>query len=408
MKILLINHYAGSNRHGMEFRPYYLAKEWVQQGHAVTILAGTYSHVRKEQPKITGAFREEYIDGIRYIWLKTPVYEGNGLKRFLSMLCFVSSLYRYQYFYLRDFKPEAVIASSTYPLDIYPAHSIARKSGAKLFFELHDLWPLSPMELGGMSRWHPFILLMQHAENYFCRHVDKVISILPKTLVHLQSHGLRKEKFVFVPNGIVPETWRLQATPLSQEHQNVIQELKNKDHFIVGYAGAHGLANALDSLLDAAKQTQNKPVSYVFVGQGPEKVRLKKRIQEEKINNVYLLPSIAKESIPSFLQQMDALYVGLKKEPLFRYGISPNKLMDYMMASKPVIHAIEAGNNLVEEAGCGISVKSESPEEITGAVNKLMTLSAEERCEMGNKGNRYVLLHHDYKVLAQKFLDALL
>jgi hypothetical protein len=78
MRLLLVNHYAGSPRHGMEFRPYYLAREWVRAGHEVTIVAASYSHVRAVQPEVAGEPREELIDGIRYRWLPTPHYAGNG------------------------------------------------------------------------------------------------------------------------------------------------------------------------------------------------------------------------------------------------------------------------------------------------------------------------------------------
>lgn len=77
MNIILINHYAGSNIHGMEFRPYYLAREWVKMGHNVTIIAASFSHLRQKNPDIS-AITEEVIDGIRYIWLPVNKYQGNG------------------------------------------------------------------------------------------------------------------------------------------------------------------------------------------------------------------------------------------------------------------------------------------------------------------------------------------
>lgn len=111
MNILLINHYAGSPELGMEFRPYYMAKEWVKEGHQVLILGGSFSHLRKMQPSINYHF----IDGIHYRWVKLNSYKGNGLGRVLSMFSFVYKLYFNYKRYLIDFKPDIVIASSTYP-----------------------------------------------------------------------------------------------------------------------------------------------------------------------------------------------------------------------------------------------------------------------------------------------------
>ena len=95
MNILLINHYAGSPRHGMEFRPYYLAREWVQAGHNVTIVAASFSHLRSRNPVISSVITEELIDGIRYVWLKSSSYEGNGVGRIRNMLQFIVRLSGY-------------------------------------------------------------------------------------------------------------------------------------------------------------------------------------------------------------------------------------------------------------------------------------------------------------------------
>ena len=117
MKILLINHYAGCPAYGMEFRPYHMAKEWVKAGHQVLIIGGSHSHLRKQQPT-PGA---ETIDGIQYYWIKLNSYKGNGVGRILSIGAFVSKLWCNYRKYIGEFKPVIVIASSTYPIDIYPA-----------------------------------------------------------------------------------------------------------------------------------------------------------------------------------------------------------------------------------------------------------------------------------------------
>ena len=168
MNILLINHYAGSPDLGMEFRPYYMAKEWQKAGHHVRIVGGSFSHLRKKQP----CEYREIVDNVEYCWIPVNRYKGNGVGRIFSMFLFVFKLYHYFVEYLRNFEPDIVIASSTYPLDIYPAYKIAKHYHAKLIYEVHDLWPLSPMELGGYSKKHPFIQIMQKAENDCYRYVD--------------------------------------------------------------------------------------------------------------------------------------------------------------------------------------------------------------------------------------------
>jgi glycosyltransferase involved in cell wall biosynthesis len=376
-------------------------------GHSVSIAAASVSHVRNIQPEIRGRITEEVINCIRYIWIKTPAYDGNGVSRAINIFAFVLQLVINQSWICKTEKPDVVIASSTYPLDIFAAWIIARKCKAKLVYEVHDLWPLSPIELGGMSRYHPFIMLMQYAENFAYRTSDIVISMLPKTMEHMLQHGMKREKFLYIPNGVDIEEWEGDLACIPDEHRNVISELKSKGHFLIGYAGAHGLANALDFFVDAAYRLQDYPVIFLLIGQGPEKENLIQKVRLRKQTNVVFLSSVEKKVIPAILKEIDALYIGLKGDPLFRFGVSPNKLMDYMMAGKPVIYAIQSGNDMVKDNGCGISIPPESPNEIAHAALKLMSLSEQERIEMGKKGKDYVLVHHDYRVLARQFITCL-
>ena len=118
-----------------------------------------------------------------------------------------------------------------------------------------------------------------------------------------------------------------------------------------------------------------------------------------------LLEPVKRNQVPELLNQMDALYVGLQRQPLFRFGVSPNKLMDYMMAAKPVIFAIDAGNDMVADADCGISIEPEDSTAIAQAAQKLASLPKEQLQAMGEHGREYILENNEYDVLSQKFLD---
>jgi glycosyltransferase involved in cell wall biosynthesis len=405
---LLINHYAGSIQHGMEYRPFYMAREWTRMGHKVTIGAASHSHVRTVVPLTQGMLTRETVQGIDYNWLKTPTYRGNGMKRGLNILAFVAQLYRFASYWVKEVKPDLVISSSTHPLDNLPGKWIARRAGAKLVYEVHDLWPLSLIELGGMSAHHPFIQLLQWSENFAYRNADHVVSLLPKALPHMQAHGLSREKFIYIPNGIDVMEWEGQCGLLPAEHQQQLLAAREESGLLIGYAGAHGLANALDTIIDAAGMLRDLPVKFVLVGQGPEKVRLEKRCKQDGLKNVLFLSPIAKESIPAFLAVMDVLYVGLKNEALFRFGVSPNKLIDYMMAGKPIINAIAAGNDPVIEAGCGVSIPPEDPQALVWAVHQLLRTTKNGLAETGSRGHHYCLQQHDYRKLAQKFLNSVI
>jgi glycosyltransferase involved in cell wall biosynthesis len=219
---------------------------------------------------------------------------------------------------------------------------------------------LTPIELGGISPLHPFMMLLQRAEDAACRSADVVVSILPKADTHLVSRGMAQDKFVFIPNGIDPDEWGVEINePLPAPHAEAIARARRRGYLLVGYAGSHGVANALGTALDAAALMREDPVTWLFVGGGPQKPALLKRVAAERLSNVIMLDPVPKAVIPALLRAKDILYTGLHRHSLFRFGINPNKLMDYMIAARPIV-AVEAGNDPVGEAGCGLTVPPEN------------------------------------------------
>lgn len=406
MNILIINHYAGSPVHGMEHRHYYLAKNFIGRGHRVDIVAASYSHLRSKPPDTRGSLSQEVIDNIRYWWLRTTRYEGNGTLRTFNMLQFGAMLLAKKRILSNECHPHIVIVSSPHPFAVFGAASIARACKAKLIFEVRDLWPLTLTEIGGISANHPFVRFMQWTEDYAYHRADYVISLLPKAQEYMVKHGMRPEKFLYVPNGIDTEEWETDGGESDGKVCEKIIRFKDSGFFVVGYTGAHGIANELHTLIGAAAQLQSEAVRFVLVGNGPEKEALQKRVKNSGIKNVLFLSAVPKSDMPRLLGTMDVLYIGLKREPLFRFGISPNKLMDYMMAAKPIIHAIEAGNDTVTDCGCGISVPPEDPDAVSSAVKSMMAMTQDERSNLGLRGRRYVMEHHNYRILARNIIEA--
>ena len=406
MRLLLVNHYAGSLRHGMEFRPFYLAREWRRLGHAVLIVAASQSHLRSVAPRVQGGCAREQIDGVDYLWLRTPAYRGNGARRALNIAAFCLRLAARARRLAREFRPDVVIASSTYPMDIWPARRIARLAGAKLVHEIHDLWPLSPIELGGLSPRHPFIRVCQAAEDAACRDADAVVSMLPCVHEHLRERGLDLRKLHVVANGVLAAEWDAPAAALDARLAAHIDAERARGRTVVVYAGAHGIANALDSLLDAAALLRGEPFAFVLVGDGAERARLAARVAAERLGNVRLFEPIAKAQIQALLARADIAYIGWQRVPIYRFGIAPNKLMDYMMGGVPVLHSVDAGNDPVAEAECGLTVAPESAPAIADGLRRLAALAPAERAAMGARGRAYVRRHHDWPVLARRFIEA--
>lgn len=405
MDILYIFHYAGSPEYGMSFRPYYMSREWIKQGHNVTIIASSFSHLRQKNPTVTEDFQEEMIDGIRYVWLKGNVYVG-AIARIKNIASYVWKLQRNAKKIALKFHPNLVIASSTYPLDNVPAHKIAKLAGAKHCYEAHDIWPLSPMVIGGYSKWHPFIMVMQWAENFACRKSDKVISLLWNSETHYKECGLPEGRFACVPNGYAADEWDDNATELSlpDEHEALFSSLKNK--LVVGFAGGFAASGAMMTMVEAANLLKNsKDIHFVMVGKGPEEENYEVAIKKYGLTNVHILPAVPKKLVPAVNKHFDIAYMGGVHSVLHKFGTSYNKMTDYMLAGKPIIQAIDEPGSIVSKTGCGIQVEAEKPQKVAEAIITLSHLTPDERIKMGLKGKEFAENNLSWEVLSKRFLD---
>ncbi|AJF07640.1 glycosyltransferase family 4 protein [Geoalkalibacter subterraneus] len=403
MNIVFIAHFAGSPRHGMVYGHYYLAREWVRLGHQVTVVAASYAHTRFQQPD--SQISEERIDGIRYIWLKVPRYNAAGrVGRVLNIIAFTIASYS-PFLRKKLGKLDLVISSSHHPFSIFPSQSLAKKSSARLVFEIRDLWPLTLIELGGTSARNPFIRMMQFSEDYAYRHSDKIVSVLPGAKSYMLQHGMAPDKFVFIPNGVDLGEAKTKID-LDGKIKRILEAKKKDGKFIVGYCGRIGLANSLHTLVKALEQCADSDICVALLGDGAEKKNLQMYVDKKDLKEqVLFFDSVAKEQVQGFLDLLDVAYVGLQKQPLFRFGVSPTKINDYLLAGKTVISAIEAPGEIVSESGAGYNCNAEDPESLCKCIKKMKELSVDERESMGQKGHRWILENRDYRILAERFLE---
>jgi len=404
MNIVFLAHFAGSPNHGMVLGHYYLAREWVKIGHNVTIIAASFAHTRFVQPEVAKRkICEEYIDGIRYIWIPCPVYDGSS--RFGRVRNIISFVFKTWFFQLPLEKIDLVITSSHHPFAIFPARKIAQTWKTKLVFEVRDLWPLTLIEIGGMNRTHPFIRAMQWAEDFAYRQADYVVSVLSNAKEYMTQHGMQENKFLYVPNGAAVENLQEQET-LPAAHIQSIEEVRKRGGFLIGFAGRIVEAYCLDVLIDALKLINQLDIYFFFIGDGYRKEIIRMKCSEMGLaNQVFFLDSVAQCQVTDFLSRMDACYLGVHKKPMFRFGISPTKLNDYLLAAKPVIFVTDAADEAIEHSGAVIICRSGSSEEIKEAILALYSMPLSRRQEMGEKGRKWVCRERDYRILAKRFLE---
>ncbi|SMP14003.1 Glycosyltransferase involved in cell wall bisynthesis [Desulfurobacterium pacificum] len=395
--VWFINEYAGSPKYGMVFRHYYLGKELVNLDYNVWIISANYSHLFYNYPHV----KRENIDGINYYWIDVIKYpHAHSKKRVLKWFQFSTKLFRQLRFLP---KPDYIYVSSPFLLPIVPAYFYSKKYKAKLIFEVRDIWPLTLVELGGYSWKHPFISFMRKIELFALKKSDSIVSVLFNFGKYLSDLGLKRD-WHYIPNGVAMKDVVEEELP-----KTFISKIP-KNKFIVAYTGTIGWANSLDTLLGAAEILRDrKDIAFVIVGKGKEKQRLISIKEKKMLNNVVFLEPITKGQILAFLKNfVDITYVGLRRKKLFKYGVSPNKIFDYMLAKKPIIHAIDVPNDLVSQAGCGISVKAESPKAVADAILKLYEMPKEKRERLGENGYSFLLKNHTYEKLAEKLVKEVL
>ncbi|MFN8911419.1 MAG: glycosyltransferase family 4 protein [Alphaproteobacteria bacterium] len=398
MSILYINQYAGSPELGMEFRPYYMAKEWNKLGHKTIIICSTYSHLRTHNEYCTG---HNMVDGIGYLFLWGNKYCGNGVARFVNIMLFVIQLILISPYLAVKHKPSAVIASSTHLLDIFPAYLISIFSRAKLIFELHDIWPLTLLEIGSMSKYNPFVMLVGFAEWVTYKVADKVISILPDAYKHVKQFGIPKEKFLFVTNGYDFTTAKPEKLPDSLSYS--IKNLRKKYKNILAYAGGISRSNATHIILDAAKELNETAI--ILVGAGTEKELLKNEYSDCK--NIIWHDKISKAQVQTFLKSADCSIFALEDSPLYKYGIGLNKIFDYMNAGKPIIQISNLDHTPVAIANCGFCIHISNAKSMAKAIYKALSSNQNNLATLGENGKQFLKYNHDYKYLADKFLNFL-
>lgn len=392
--VLVINQFAGTPESGWGERHFYFSKYWKEQGFDVKIIAGSYNHMFRNNVEVKGVYKQTNYEGVDFIWVNTPKYDPRSIKRFWSMMVFAFRILQLPLSITG--KPQAIIVSSMPIFPIYTGWRLAKRHGAKLLFEIRDIWPLSLQLLGNKSGNHPAVRFIGWFEKFGYRRADHMISLLPNAQEHFEQVAGKKVDFHYIPNGI--DEGQLREDPLVKELEIQIP----KDKFIVGYAGTLGLANALEYLVDASTiMRENTEIFFVFVGDGYLKEDLVKKTKNQ--SNILFLPKIPKNQVQSLLQYFDICFVGRNDTELFKHGVSANKYFDYMLAAKPILDSNNKIKDPVELSGGGVIVKPDSAKAIQDGIHQLFQMTAEQRNEMGKKGKDYARKFHSISNLAKQY-----
>lgn len=404
MDIWLINHYAVPPRYYPLARQANFAKYMQRMGHTVKIIAASTVH-NSDINLITDnkKWREENVDGIDYVYIKCKPYQGSGLKRIYNMCEFAWKLPKV----CKNFKkPDAIVATSMPPMSCAMGVRIAKKYGCKAVAEIADLWPESIVAYGIAGKSNPAVVLLRWLEKWIYRKADAIVFTMEKAYDYIKERNWQKQipqsKVFYVNNGVDLELFNENL----KLYQIQDMDLDKEDQFNVVYTGSIRRVNNLGLLLDAAKLVNNTKVRFLIWGDGDELTLLRKRVSDENIGNVIFKGKVEKKYIPYIVSRADLNIAHNTPSPLFRFGISFNKIFDYLAAGKPILSDFECAHNPAVEFGASEMVNEPSAEAIARSIEKFAAMDSgqlERYCDNA----KLAASEYSFEALTKKLLNVI-
>jgi colanic acid biosynthesis glycosyl transferase WcaI len=405
VKILYVSQYFPPEMGAPAARVSELSRAWVAEGHEVCVLTGFPNHpTGVVPPEYRGKLRQRERWGAVEV-LRTWVYAtaNRGIaKRSLAFVSWAASSVVLGALDRGVREADVVVATSPQFLCAVGGWVLARVLGAPYVLEIRDLWPQSIVEVGALSARHPIVLALEQVERFLYREADLLVSVTDSFCEVWKRQGIDSAKMRVVKNGV--DLRLFEPRPRDDEAR---ARLGLQGKFVVAYIGTHGMAQRLDTLLDAAALLQSDPEIHVLlVGEGAERERLVARARAEGLTNVTLLGQQPREAIPGLVAASDLVAVLLRRAELFEKVI-PSKMFEVMGSARPMVLGVRGeAEALLHAAGAGWAVPPEDPRALADAIRGAKADPAECR-HRGEAGRAYVAEHYDRDVLARRYLDEL-
>jgi glycosyltransferase involved in cell wall biosynthesis len=382
-------------------RGYLLMKELAQAGHKVAIITSDSNKLAKP-PRLEVDYLFQEVDGLQLCWVRTMKYMvAKSLRRMLSWLHFEWRLLWLPNHKLH--KPDVVVVSSLSLLTMLNGLRWRALYKCRLIFEVRDIWPLSIIEEGGFKPSNLFVRGLSLIECLGYKYSDAIVGTMPNLGEHVkQVLGYPKATYC-IPMGVDATIFAPPEALTADYVANYFPQGK----FVVAHVGSIGITNALNTFLDCAEAMQrHADIHFLVVGDGD--LRETYRAKFSHLSNLTFAPRVSKDMVQSVLAKCDLLYFSVHVSKVWQYGQSLNKIIDYMMAGKPVVASYTGYQSMINEAKCGTFVPAGDMSALMLEVERYASMSKQERQLIGAKGRAWLLKNRQYKKLAEDYLDIML
>lgn len=381
-------------------RGYLIMREFARMGYPSVIITSD-SNQLTEVPVLETPYLFQEVDGMQLCWVRTMKYAAaKSLRRILSWLDFEWRLWRLPKDNLPV--PGVVIVSSLSLLTILNGFLLRRRYQCRLVLEIRDIWPLTIIEEGGFSRWNPLVLGLSLIERLGYRYADAIVGTMPNLSEHVAGVLGRPKVTHCIPMA-VDEATLAAGDELPADY---VEQYIPRGKFIVAHAGTVGITNALDTMLDCAESMKDDTqVHFLVVGEGDLRAHYQRKYAH--LSNLTFAPRVSKQMVQSVLSHCDLLYFSVHVSTVWKYGQSLNKVIDYMLAGKPVVASYTGYPSMINEADCGTYVPAGDVAALRREVQRYASMDTAQREDFGRRGREWILAHRRYATLAQNYLAIL-
>lgn len=376
-------------------------RELARMGHECVIITSNSNQLAKV-PEFREPYLLQHLDGMQVWWVNTFRYRvAKSARRLLSWLHFEWRLWRMPKNSLA--RPDSIIVSSLSLLTIINGFLLRQRYRARLVLEIRDIWPLTITEEGGFSPYNPLVLGLGLIEKWGYRNVDEVVGTMPNLGEHVAEVLGLPRSVRCIPMGVA-ENFFGGGESLADGYA---EQYIPKDKFIVAHVGSIGITNALETLLDCAQlMDQNQRVHFLVVGEGDLRALYQQKYAH--LSNLTFAPRVPKTMVQGVLKRFDLLYFSVHASKVWRFGQSLNKVIDYMLAGKPVVASYSGFPSMINEAECGSFVPAGDVQALRQEFERYLKMPDSLRETIGKRGRDWLLSNRQYSKLAKDYEKILL